>query len=231
MDRADDAFTIPMKKLHSTFSQGHIKGDTLIDVSYGSLIYHLLPASHYFKQIIILRDSDSSIAEINKFVNKRTGAFDWSCASKILAGITGNSDGDTQPDTNVRSTVQPVRRYDLTKENITDPEVLPKADAVTTVDLLDTISKDGADFERYLKTFYTLLKPGGRLLLFGMLNTSSVMMGGQKVNVFKYDEQFVRETLNVAGFIIDEVEVNAKKAKSDLVNNEGEIFVAAHKNK
>ncbi|XP_075183466.1 nicotinamide N-methyltransferase-like [Anomaloglossus baeobatrachus] len=184
-------------------------------MSGGSFISHLYSASHYFKQIIILRDSDSSIAEINKFVNKRTGAFDWSRASKSLAGFTGNSDGDTQPDTNVRSTVQPVRKYDLTKENITDPEVLPQADAVTTVGLLGTISKDGADFERYLKKFLILLKPGGHLLLFERLN----------------NEKFVGEAVIDAGFIIDEVEVNKTKPKSDLVNNEGGIFIAAHKNK
>ncbi|KAM4015574.1 indolethylamine N-methyltransferase-like [Anomaloglossus baeobatrachus] len=232
MTFADDIIIFPLKKLHFAFNEGHITGDTIIDISCGSFIYHLYSATNYFKEMIILRASDSCIMEINKWVDTRTGAFDWSHTLEMLAGITGNSDWDIHPHTNLKATIQPVLRCDLNQENLTDPEILPLADCVITLTFLDTTSKDGDDYKRNLKKIVKLMKPGGHLMLIGCLNASFFMMGEEKFHMFKYNEKFVREALIDEGLIIDDCEVHERKVKvmSHLSDYEKFIFISAHKN-
>ncbi|XP_069804610.1 nicotinamide N-methyltransferase-like isoform X2 [Dendropsophus ebraccatus] len=55
----DDTLLFPMRKFHFALSQGHIKGDSLIDISMGSFIHHLYSACDFFKEITILRPSES----------------------------------------------------------------------------------------------------------------------------------------------------------------------------
>ncbi|XP_069596839.1 nicotinamide N-methyltransferase-like [Ranitomeya imitator] len=222
----EDSLIFPTETLLKTFTEGHFKGDVLIDLSQGSLVHHLFAACEFFKHIIVLRARDTCIMELKRWVNKCTGAFDWSHVTKLHVE---SSDQLQDKEGKVRSALQHVVKCKLEKENMVDSIVLPPADCIISTWLLDVISKGQDDYIRYLRKFLKLLKPGGHIILIGALEMTFFKVGKDKFHAFSYDEDFARKALVGEGFIIDRCEVKKRTAVSDLTDYKSMIFIAAHK--
>ncbi|XP_073513291.1 nicotinamide N-methyltransferase-like isoform X2 [Phyllobates terribilis] len=227
----EDFMIFPMENLKKTFSEGHIKGDILIDLSVGSMVHHLYAACEFFTNIIVLKVTDRCIMELKRWVDERTGAFDWGHAAKLHADIEGESDLLQEKEEKMRLALQHVAKVDLGKENMMDPIVLPPADCIISAWLLDSISKDQNDYMGYLRKFSGLLKPGGHIILIGVLDATYYTISKEKFHLFRYDEDFVRKALVGEGFIIDYWKVKKKTAESDLMDYKSTIFILAHKPK
>ncbi|XP_075696814.1 nicotinamide N-methyltransferase-like [Rhinoderma darwinii] len=227
----DDSLKFIIENLREVFTVGHINGDILIDLSPGSFIHHLYSACEFFKNIIVLKVNNRCIMELKRWVDERTGAFYWGHTSALHQEKEENSDQFEDKEGKVRSSIQHVVKYDLEKENMTEPLVLPPADCVISVWLLDAISKDQDDYIRYLRKFSRLLKPGGHLIIIGVLDATFLTVGKDKFHLFTYDEDFVRKALVGEGFIIDDCKVKERTAVSDLIDYKTIIFIAAHKEK
>ncbi|XP_075696710.1 nicotinamide N-methyltransferase-like [Rhinoderma darwinii] len=227
----DDTLKFVIDNLKQIFSEGHINGDILIDLSIGSFIHHLYSACEFFKNIIVLKVNNRCIMELKRWVDERTGAFYWGHTSTLLQEKEVNSDHFEDKEGHLRSAIQHVVKYDLDKENMTDPLVLPPADCVISDCLLDAISKDQDDYIRYLRKFSRLLKPGGHLIIIGCLDTTYFTVGKDKFHVFTFDEDFVRKALVGEGFIIDYCNVKKRTAVSDLIDYKAIMIIAAHKEK
>ncbi|XP_063798049.1 nicotinamide N-methyltransferase-like [Pseudophryne corroboree] len=225
----DDSIKFPMEWLHRAFSEGHIKGDLLIDVSAGSFIHHLYTASGYFKQILVLKCSEQCIMELNKWINTRTGAFDWSHVMEYIKCTEENSEQCQDKHMSLKMAITKIMKCDIDNENLTDLEVLPPADCVISTLMLDYISKDQDDYLSNFRKFVKLLKPEGHLILFGLLNTTYMVVGQDKVHMFRYDEKFARKVLTDEGFVIDHCAVQKRTAVSDLTDYEAVIFITAHR--
>ncbi|XP_063798052.1 nicotinamide N-methyltransferase-like [Pseudophryne corroboree] len=225
----DDSIKFPMECFYRVFSEGHIKGDLLIDISIGSLIHHLYTASGYFKQILVLKVSEQCIMELNKWINTHTGAFDWSHIMEYIKCLEGDSDQCQDKDMTLKTAITKIMKCDIDNENLTDPEVLPPADCVISTGMLDLISKDQDDYITNFRKFVKLLKPEGYMILFGVLNTTYAMVGQDKVHVFRYDEKFARKVLTDEGFVIDHCAVQKRTSDSDLIDYEAAMFITAHR--
>ncbi|XP_063797908.1 indolethylamine N-methyltransferase-like [Pseudophryne corroboree] len=225
----DGSIQFPMECLHRAFSEGHIKGDLLIDISIGSLIHHLYTASGYFKQILVLKCSEQCIMELNKWINTHTGAFDWSHIMEYIKCLEGNSDQCQDKDMTLKTAITNIMKCDIDNENLTDPEVLPLADCVISAWMLDLISKDQDDYINNFRKFVKLLKPEGHLIFLGALNTSYGIIGQDKIHMFRYDVKFARKVLTDEGFVIDHCVVHKRTAESDLCDYEGILFITAHR--
>ncbi|XP_075696806.1 nicotinamide N-methyltransferase-like [Rhinoderma darwinii] len=230
MGFGDDILKFPIENLREVLSVGHINGDILIDLSVGSFIHHLYSASEFFKNIIVLKANNRCIMELKRWVDERTGAFYWGHTSTLLKERE-NSDHFEDKEEKLRSAIQHVVKCDLEKENMTEPLVLPPADCVISVWLLDAISKDQDDYIRYLRKFSRLLNPAGHLLLIGVLDATYYTVGKYKFYSFTYDEDFARKALVGEGFIIDYCNVQERTAVSDITDYKAMIFIAAHKEK
>ncbi|XP_063797894.1 nicotinamide N-methyltransferase-like [Pseudophryne corroboree] len=225
----DDTMKFPMECLHRAFKEGHIKGDLLIDISIGSFIHHLYIASGFFKQILVLKCSEQCIMELNRWINTRTGAFDWSHMMTYMKYLEGNSDLCQDKDITLKTAITKIMKCDIDKENLTDPEVLPPADCVISAWMLDAISKDQDDYIKNLRNFIKLLKPEGYLILVGCLNATYGMVGQDKIHMCKYDENFVRKVFTSEGFIIDHCAVHKGTSVSDLIDYDAILFITAHR--
>ncbi|XP_075183470.1 nicotinamide N-methyltransferase-like [Anomaloglossus baeobatrachus] len=190
------------------------------------MIHHLYAAYEFFKHIIILKMRDRCIMELKRWVDSRTGAFDWQHAAKLHVDIEGKRKQEK-----LRSAAHHVVKCDLEKENIMDPIVLPPADCVLTVGLLGMISKDQDDYIRNLRKISRLLKPGGYIIVIGMLGTTYYTVGKDKLHVLSFDEDFIKTALVGEGFVIDCVEIKERMAVSDLTDYKQVIFIAARKEK
>ncbi|CAJ0932748.1 unnamed protein product [Ranitomeya imitator] len=150
---------------------------------------------------------------------------------KTRRNLVHNHDSENfqKKEEKVRSAAQHVMKFDLEKENIIEPMVLPKADAIISALLLDMISKEKEDYVKYLRRFSKLLKPGGHFILIGDLETTYYTVGKDKLHAMNYDEDFVRKGLDEAGFVIDRCEVKERAAVSDLTDYKHVMFIVAHK--
>ncbi|XP_075696711.1 nicotinamide N-methyltransferase-like [Rhinoderma darwinii] len=207
-----------IENLRQVFAVGHINGDILIDLSVGSFVHHLYSASEFFKNIVVLKVNNRCIMELKRWVDERTGAFYWGHTSTLHQEKEENSDQFQDQESKLRSTIQHVVKYDLEKENMTDPLVLPPADCVISAMLLEIISKDQDYYIRNLRKFSRLLNPGGHVILIGVLGTTYFTVGKDKLHVFTCDEDFVRKVLVGEGFIIDYCKVKERTAVSDLID-------------
>ncbi|XP_075696800.1 nicotinamide N-methyltransferase-like [Rhinoderma darwinii] len=227
----EDSLKFVIENLRQVFAVGHISGDILIDLSIGSLVHHLYSACEFFENIIVLKVNNRCIMELKRWVDERTGAFYWGHTSTLLQEKEENSNQFEDKEGKVRSAIQHVVKYDLEKENMTEPLVLPPADCVISAWLLDYISKDQDDYIRYLRKFSGLLKPGGHLIIIGSLDKTYCTVGKDKFHAFSYNEDFVRKVLVGEGFIIDYCNTKERTAVSDLTDYKAMIFIAAHKEK
>ncbi|XP_075185443.1 nicotinamide N-methyltransferase-like [Anomaloglossus baeobatrachus] len=227
----EDSVIFPIENLIKTFTEGYIKGDVLIDLSLGSIVHHLFAACEFFKHIVVLKMRDRCIMEMKRWVDERTGAFDWRHATILHVDVGENRDLLQDKEGKVRSALQHVLKCDLEKEDIMDPIVLPPADCVLSFVLLDAISKDQDDYMRYLRKFSSLLKPGGHIILIGGLDMTYYSIGKHKFRAFSYDEDFARKALAGEGFSIDRCEVQMRMDWNDHIDYKGMIFIAAHREK
>ncbi|XP_063313688.1 indolethylamine N-methyltransferase-like [Pelobates fuscus] len=217
-----------MTYLHKEFAKGNIKGDVLIDFSPGPVIFSLLPVCKYFKDIIILEFNDRSIKEMEKWINGDT-AFDWSHASQLLKDLEGNCDELQEKEHLLRTKIKDVLKCDLSKENPTDPIILPKADCIISIWVLEMVSKDKDAYCNNLRKIYSLLKPGGHLVMVYDINVSFLKIGEHNFHILTYDEEFPRKTLKDLGFKIESYEVKEKTASTTDIDYEKIVFLTALK--
>ncbi|XP_077105824.1 nicotinamide N-methyltransferase-like [Ranitomeya variabilis] len=224
-----DFLEFPLKNLTKTFSEGKIKGDTLIDLSVGPMVCHLLAACDYFKNIIVLRSRDRCITELKKWADSQTGLLDWGHVAKRYVDPEGKSENFLKKEEKVRSAAQHVMKIDLEKENIIEPKVLPQADAIISAGLLDMISKEEEQYMKYVKRFARLLRLGGDLVIIGDLKATQFTVGKDKFHAMNYNEDLVKKALVGGGFVVDHSEVKERTAVSNLSDYKGVVFMVAHK--
>ncbi|XP_066463519.1 nicotinamide N-methyltransferase-like [Eleutherodactylus coqui] len=225
----EDSLIFPIENLTKTFTAGHIKGEILIDLSTGPIIHHLYAACEFFKHIIVLKATDRCIMELKRWLDTRTGAFNWGHATQLHVDTEGNRDQLQVKEEKMRSAIQHVIKCDFEKENIIEPLDLPPADCIISAGLLDLISKDHNDYKRHLGKFSRMLNPGGHIILIGDLDAIYIRIGKNKMHFLRYDEDFARKALAGEGFVIDCCKVKETKVVSDLCDYKGIIFIAAHK--
>ncbi|KAM4015585.1 indolethylamine N-methyltransferase-like [Anomaloglossus baeobatrachus] len=227
----DDSIKFPLENLTKTFTDGHITGDILIELSAGSTIHHLYPVCDFFDHIIMLKTNDRCIMELKRWVDERTGAFEWDHAAKHHAELEGKSDQFQEKGGKVRSSLRHVMKCDLKNDNIVDPITLPPADCIIVAWIFEFTSKNQDDFENYLRKVSKLLKPGGHFIVLGMLGGTYITIGKDKFHLFYYDEDVVKNALVAEGFVIDDCQVKKRTAVSDLTDYKGIVFIAANKEK
>ncbi|XP_063291711.1 nicotinamide N-methyltransferase-like [Pelobates fuscus] len=208
---------------------GQITGDHLIDISVGPAIHHLLLIFEFFKGITILECSDYCVNELEKWKTKESDCFDWTHALSIMEKLQGTSFKGEDIENTLRRKISHILKCDFTKENVTDPVVLPKADCVLSMFVLHVVSDDHNDYCRNLKKISCMLKLGGHLLLFGVFNGTYYTVGESKFHVLTSDEKSIKDDLREAGFTIEHLEVIESKTHNDTIDIEHVWLIKALK--
>ncbi|XP_053310934.1 indolethylamine N-methyltransferase-like [Spea bombifrons] len=227
----EESTAIPMKYLYKEFSSGRIKGDSLIEFGYGPCIHHLLAICEFVKEITLLEFNDVTISELEKWLNNHEESFDWSHASKLMIDLEGKSGGWQEKEELLRGKIKQILKCDITKDNITDPVVLPKADVIISMWGLDILSTTKDEYVKNLRKIASLLKPGGRMILVSDINVTFYMAGGHKYGILTYDEEFLKTTLKNEEFVIETYEAYDRKADYDVIDHEKVIYITALKQK
>ncbi|XP_069829599.1 indolethylamine N-methyltransferase-like [Dendropsophus ebraccatus] len=225
----EENMVYPAKILHDLFSSGEVKGEILLDISMGSIMYQLISASNYFKDIYVLEFTDANLKHFKKWLAKEEGATDWSFACQKVCEFEGIGDMSKEKEDQVRRKIKEVIKWEDYEKSCMSPQLVPEVDCVLSLWVLIPISKTKKDFQRNLKEFTSRLKIGGHLILFVGLNMTFYKMGKHKYCFLSVDEDFVRESVIKAGLVIEKVDSLPRKVDTDIVDYKHLLFVLARK--
>ncbi|KAG8141650.1 hypothetical protein E2320_007234, partial [Naja naja] len=91
LDDDDDQVLISfLKGAHRAFTIDGIRGDTLIDIGTGPTIYQFLSACESFQEIIASDYTDQNREEVQRWLRKEPGAFDWTPIVKYVCELEGD---------------------------------------------------------------------------------------------------------------------------------------------
>ncbi|XP_073459506.1 indolethylamine N-methyltransferase-like [Aquarana catesbeiana] len=226
---AEDTLKFPMAMIHYQLCTGRAEGTFMIDISIGSLIHHLYSVSNSFKKIVILKFQEKCIMELNRWVHDRTGAYDWSHTSSAAAEIEGTRDQLQEKEMRLRSSIMQILKCDFGQENISSPVLLPLANCIISMWILEVISKNEDEYLKNLEKIIKLLKPGGQLLLIAVLDTTYWFAGAERFHCFKCNEEFVKNAFGKLGLSIDYYSVQRRCNVSDIIDYKAMLFIVGRK--
>ncbi|XP_053545719.1 indolethylamine N-methyltransferase-like [Bombina bombina] len=193
-----------------------IKGEHLICLSIGGIVFPLIPLSEFFNDVTMLEFNDICIKELEKWRNTHDTAHDWSHLFKFSAERKGEEWNKREE--KVKTIIKRILKYDLTKENPTDPVVLPKVDCVYLGCCLEIISKTHDDVLTMLKKISGWLKPGGHLIMYVTFNATYFTVGEHHFHVLKLDEAFVIKALRDIGYKIETIDLEERKSNHEAAS-------------
>nr|XP_056716363.1 nicotinamide N-methyltransferase-like [Euleptes europaea] len=221
--------TFCLKSLHKTFLLGGLKGDTLIDIGSGPTIHQFLSACECFREIIATDYTDQNREEMQRWLKKEPGAFDWSPVVKYVCELEGDREKWAQKEEKVRRTIKQVLKCDVTGLNPLAPLSLPPADCLLSTLCLEGACKDLPSFRAALKNISSLVKPGGHLVLFTILEETFYMVGQRQFSCLYLDQKSVEEAVKEAGFDIKWLEANTFGCPETLYDAKGLCVLVARK--
>ncbi|KAM8927363.1 nicotinamide N-methyltransferase-like [Pelodytes ibericus] len=227
----DSVLNFRLQKCWETFRSGGVGGDVLIDIGTGPSIYQLLSACETFNSIIATDFTDRNRQEFEKWLRKEPGAFDWSELSKAVCKLEGNGVTWEEKEEKLRTRVKNVLKCDVTKSNPLDPAVIPPADGLISTLCLETACKDFTAYRTALRNISSLLKPGGHLVLIGVLGNTFYRVGNQEFFCLPLDEQSVRKAVEEAGYTIKDMDIFLiPNVTSHITDTYGNFYLVAKKN-
>ncbi|CAN2388143.1 hypothetical protein PRIEUP_LOCUS14869 [Pristimantis euphronides] len=213
----DEMILYPIQKLIDI--SGSIGGDSLIDLTAGVGIAHLLVMSDSYQDITMLNANVHYMKELEKWKEKQPDALDLSHWSQKVCDLTSSRESPEVLEEKLRKKVKRILYFSYSKENITHPHVLPKVDCVMSVWSLGPMSKDQASYTDNMKKLASLLKVGGHLVVFGGFNASYFTIGSLKHHTLIYDEKTVRMALTAAGCSIKSFQVDDSYIPDHHIDN------------
>ncbi|KAM4691842.1 uncharacterized protein WCC33_016640 [Rhinophrynus dorsalis] len=227
----DEFLKFALKQYADTFMPGKLKGKTLIDIGTGPTIHQLLSACEHFEEIIATDYIDRNREELEKWLKNDPEAFDWSPVIKYVCELEGDREKWLEKQERLRRVVKQVLKCDVMKSNPLEPVQLPQADCLLSAECLEAACKDQDDCRSALKNMSTLLKPGGHLVLCGVLNTNYYMVGEVKFSSLYITKDLLQEALNKEGFVIEYFKTADREGKEmqEISDFSGSYLVVACK--
>ncbi|KAG8430009.1 hypothetical protein GDO86_018642 [Hymenochirus boettgeri] len=209
-----------MKNVYKILTSGSVKGDTILDISVGLLRFPLFVVADYFKTIIMIDSSNSSIEEMQKWIKREPGSVDKSHMAAFACALKGKSTGWKEQEEKLRIAIKQIVKWDISQENPLGSVTLPQADCLISVMYLDGVCKDHEMYLKTLRHFSSLLKTGGHLILISCINNSYYTVGQHRFSALKYDEKFARKSLKDSGFDVKSFDKIERKFDSPMSDYE-----------
>ncbi|XP_042331564.1 nicotinamide N-methyltransferase-like [Sceloporus undulatus] len=227
----DETTIFYLECLCKTFALGSMKGDTLIDIGSGPTIYQLISACEAFETIIASDYLDENLQETRKWLKNEPGAFDWSPVVKYVCELEGNRDKWAEKEAKLRRSIKQVLKCNVHLGNPMAPLSLPQVDCVLSSECLEAACSDHESYRTAVKNISSLLKPGGHLVLCGVLETTFYMVGSRKFSSLFLTEKFLREALTANGFTIVQFKTQPRvdKVMLDMCDFTALYFIVACK--
>ncbi|KAM4016812.1 indolethylamine N-methyltransferase-like [Anomaloglossus baeobatrachus] len=226
-----ECFTNALKKLKELLKPGGVNGDTLIDFGAGPTIYHLLSAAEAFNNIITSDFLEQNRKQLEKWLRKDPDALDWTHIIKFVCELEGNRDNWEKKEETLRRKVTKVLKCDAVAEKPYGPVPMPEADCLISCLSLEAACKDLECFTNALKKLKELLKPGGHIVIQGVLNCTFYHVGDKWFSCLSFTKDEVEKAFTEAEYEVIKVKVIPRSDKSgkDITDNDSFFCVHARK--
>ncbi|XP_070621706.1 nicotinamide N-methyltransferase-like [Erythrolamprus reginae] len=221
--------TFFLKGAHRAFAVDGIKGDTLIDIGSGASIYQFLSACESFQEIIATDYSLQNWEEVQRWLRKEPGAFDWTPIVKYVCELEGDREKWPEKEEKVRRALKRYLKCDVTQHNPLVPLVLPPADCLVSTLCLDIACKDLPTYRLAFRNISSLLKPGGHLLFNSSLEANYYTVGQQRFSAIYLEKEVIKEAVRQAGFVIKWIEETRIKCPPSEADAKGRCILLAQK--
>ncbi|XP_027628691.1 nicotinamide N-methyltransferase isoform X2 [Tupaia chinensis] len=206
-----------------------VKGDLLIDIGSGPTIYQLLSACESFKEIIATDYTDQNLRELEKWLKKEPGAFDWSPVVTYVCDLEGNRVKGPEKEEKLRQAIKRVLKCDVTQSQPLGAVCLPPADCLLSALCLDAACADLPTYRNALQNLGSLLKPGGFLVIVDALKSSYYTIGEQRFSSLCLGREAVEAAVRDAGYSIEQFEVISQRYSPTTADNEGLFALVGRK--
>lgn len=218
-----------LKNLFKIFCQGGVEGDLLIDIGSGPTIYQLLSACESFKEIIATDYADQNLQELEKWLKKEPGAFDWSPVVSYVCDLEGNRVKGPEKEEKLRRTVTQVLKCDVTQRQPLGGVRLRAADCLLSTLCLHAACPDLPAYRAALSNLSSLLRPGGALVLADALRSSFYTVCEQRFSSLCLGPEAVKAAVKEAGYTIEQFEVISQSYSSTTSDSEGLFLLVGRK--
>nr|XP_055068490.1 nicotinamide N-methyltransferase-like [Misgurnus anguillicaudatus] len=218
-----------LRSFSRIFSTGEHKGQRLIDVGSGPNIHSVLSACQHYDEIVLSDFVDNNRREIEKWLKNQDGCLDWTSVVQYICELEGKSPSDLEA--LLRQRVKKVLKCDVRLENPFYPHTLEPADCVITSLCLEAACKDIQAYRQALHGLTKLLRPGGLLVMIGVLGETFYKVNEQSFSCLTLSQRDIEEALRGAGFSIHEFNIlPTEDPKSNSVSDfEAVFYLVANK--
>ncbi|KAJ1196439.1 hypothetical protein NDU88_000310 [Pleurodeles waltl] len=207
----DDLVTRVFSNFIKCLSSGDVRGDTVLGLSFGPVIFYTLPLCEYFNEINFACPTDKSIQEIKNWLKSVPDALDWSDAAKMICELHGSGGTWIEKQHTLKRKVKSLYKLDVTSRNPLSPIIHPQADCLLLVHCLENLVSDEKSYCEALTNVSSLLKPGGHLLMIAALEATFFMVGDVTFPLLCIDKCFLKDALIGAGYVIEEFHLIPRK--------------------
>ncbi|XP_062374531.1 nicotinamide N-methyltransferase [Sardina pilchardus] len=183
-----------LHRLSETFSSGKYKGQRLIDVGSAASIHCVISACAHFDHIVLSDFADRNRAELSQWLCNAPGCFDWTPVIQHVCHMEKER-SPVEVEALLRQRVQSVVKCDVRLENPFHPLTQEPADCVITSLCLEAACKDLPSYCEALRNVTSFVKPGGILVMIGVLGESFYTVAGQRFSCLRLTRSDIEETL------------------------------------
>ncbi|XP_078522384.1 nicotinamide N-methyltransferase-like [Lissotriton helveticus] len=229
----DESVIQPMRQLEQLLASGSVKGDTL--VLYGVLVnIHLLfPTSAYFKEITIMEYLDTNLQYIDNWLKNHPKSFDWTQCLKPIQENQEERQKWIDNEEKTKRLIKNTMKLDVCESGPVAPKSFPQVDCLLIPYTLIVLCKDHVSFISSMKDLSSLLKSGGHLLMFLLMECTYMYIADFKFPMLCVNEDFVRKVLKEEGFMIKEAQTKPRlnETKFSIMDYSSVMFIHAVKGK
>ncbi|XP_067827107.1 nicotinamide N-methyltransferase-like [Heptranchias perlo] len=221
-----------LKNMVKAFSSGP-KIHTLLEIGCGPCLHSALCASEYVEEIVVTDYVSNNRREIELWLQNDPGAFDWSPFTKFVCELEGNRKQWAEKEKKLRDSIKQVLMCDIHQSNPLYPVELEPVDCLLTSLCLEAACKDKTAYCNALRNVTSLLKPGGVLIMAGVLNETFYKVNEYVFSCLTFDRVFLEKALKEVGYEIEQFETftGPDKSVNTLSDFEAAFFLVAHKHK
>ncbi|XP_061073747.1 indolethylamine N-methyltransferase-like [Conger conger] len=221
-----------LRCLHETFASGNLKGKKLIEIGCGPTVYCLISASKYFEEMVMSDFTDCNRREVEMWLKNEEGCYDWRPVIQFVCDLEGRSRSPEEVEQRMRQAVKQVLKCDVREKNPFHPLTMEPADCIVSSLCLESACKDQETYRRALGSIAALIKPGGALVLIGVLNETFYLVGQHRFSCLVLSQSIIEEILRDLGFSIKQVNIQLTDgSEKEFCDAESFFHLVAHKTK
>ncbi|KAL5006046.1 hypothetical protein ScPMuIL_017204 [Solemya velum] len=212
-DSGNTVLNVPfLDNLNTTFIEGDIRGQRILDIGSGPCINSVLPAFQRFEEIYL---SDLVQSNLRALETWRSGnSTDMLPVIEYFVQSEGISMSVKELNELVRNKISGIFEIDVRRKDLLGDIQIPAVDAIVSSGCLESAAADYESFSNCVRNITPLMKQGGKLVLSTALYQTYYKFGSKVFKTAYLKPEDIRDCLSLCGYEVLYEKQVPKKVKS-----------------